>query len=404
MIAFVRRYRVSVSLAVVALTAALAILFSLANWKSQPRADKPLTELRDGVFFITPDNYMETVGRLTKQNAVFIPAPQTETTLVSARTEVHGFVGAEQCRDCHASYVDSAAQTAHFRTCQQAEVASIPGSFETGSNILPTGNPEMFFRMSQSDIKYYQSLIVQRRGENYVHSESIDLVTGSAKYGQTFLYWQNQCLYELPVSHFTELGEWVNSPGYIDGVANFARPISSRCLECHCTWFEQSGTPFNRFISEGAILGVTCEKCHGPGRQHVEHHRSKPAATNAEHIINPGSLSIDRSIDLCSLCHSGAGETIGESFRFRPGGVEPLFSGKQRYAVYHMPQPASAGARKRQTLCCAMSEMSRCHGLRNRCQSGNCGGRAMYRLPHATPGGFKNAHAETARDFSPDAA
>lgn len=317
--ALVRRNRVLASLAAVALTAVLALLFSLTSWKSAPRADKPLKSLRDGVFFITPDNYMETAGRLTKQNAVFLPAPQPDLTLVSARTEVHDFVGAEQCRDCHASYVDSAARTAHFRTCQEADVASIPGSFETGRNILPTGNPGMFFKMSHTDNKFYQSLIVQRGGENYVHSESIDLVTGSAKYGQTFLYWQNQCLYELPVSHFTDLGEWVNSPGYIDGVANFARPISTRCLECHCTWFEQSGTPFNRFISEGAILGVTCEKCHGPGRQHVEHHRRNPAATNPEHIINPGSLSRDQSLDLCSLCHSGAGEPIGESFRFRPG-------------------------------------------------------------------------------------
>lgn len=175
--ALVRRNRVLASLAAVALTAVLALLFSLTSWKSAPRADKPLKSLRDGVFFITPDNYMETVGRLTKQNAVFLPAPQPDLTLVSARTEVHDFVGAEQCRDCHASYVDSAARTAHFRTCQEADDASIPGSFKTGRNILPTGNPGMFFKMSHTDNKFYQSLIVQRGGENYVHSESIDLVT-----------------------------------------------------------------------------------------------------------------------------------------------------------------------------------------------------------------------------------
>lgn len=316
---YVRRHFLLVTTAVLILTVSLLSLLILAPGISPAKADKPLEALRDGVFYISPDNYMDTVRHFTRQSSVFLPAPQPDVALVSTRIDAHDFVGAGQCRDCHASYVDSASQTAHFRTCQLPDSSSVPDSFDPGQDILLTGNGGMHFKMSRSADGFYQSLNVQRRGENYVHTRSIDLVTGSAKYGQTFLYWQNQCLYELPVSHFTDLSEWVNSPGYIDGVANFARPIATRCLECHCTWFEQSGTPFNRFISEGVILGVTCEKCHGPGREHVEFHRRNPSATNPEHIVNPGSLSRDRSIDLCSLCHSGAGEPIGESFRFRPG-------------------------------------------------------------------------------------
>ncbi|MEJ7595274.1 MAG: multiheme c-type cytochrome, partial [Planctomycetaceae bacterium] len=301
------------------LISVVVVVIVLLRRDSRVPEDKPLTELRDGVFLIPPDDYIETVKQLIKPNAVFLPAPQEQAEFTSHKSAAEMYLGPESCRECHASYVDSASQTAHYKTCRLADQLSTPDAFEAGHNVLLTSSPDMYFEMSKKKGRFFQSLFIRRPGERYVHTRPIDLVTGSAKYGQTFLYWENQCLYELPVSHFSDLGDWVNSPGYVNGVANFARPISSRCVECHTTWFEQSGTPFNRFTAERAVLGVTCEKCHGPGRQHAEYHRTNPAATNPEHIINPGSLSRDRSLDLCSLCHSGAGEPIGESFRFRPG-------------------------------------------------------------------------------------
>ncbi len=318
--AILLRHRVGFGLFFVTIVASLLFYFFMPGDESfAGRKATPLSSLKDGVFFISPDTYAETVRHLIKKNAVFLPAPQTEVAWQKSEEAPHGYVGPESCRECHASYVESASMTAHYQTCRIADAASTPGSFEAGKNMLPTGSPDMFFEMTRDGDRFYQSLIVQRRGESFIHTVPIDLVTGSAKYGQTFLYWQQQCLYELPVSHFTDLGEWVNSPGYLDGVANFARPISSRCMECHSTWIEQSGIPFNRFNPEGAILGVTCEKCHGPGREHVEYHRSAPGDQIARHIINPGDLSPDRSIDLCSLCHSGAGESLKGEFTYRPG-------------------------------------------------------------------------------------
>ncbi len=282
-------------------------------------ARKPLTELADGVFFISPETYLDTVRHLTKQGVVFVPAPQQDAPASEGSHAASEYLGPESCRECHAAYVDSASATAHYRTCQIANAKSLPDAFAEGKNNLPTASPQMFFEMSQSGESFYQSVVVQRRGQHFEHKERIDIVTGSAKYGQTFLYWKNQCLYELPVSHFTDLNEWINSPGYLDGVANFARPISARCLECHTTWIEQKGSPFNRFLEKPSVLGITCEKCHGPGREHVEHHRGQPDDKVARHIVNPGNLPREYSMDVCSLCHSGAGEPLQDSFTFRPG-------------------------------------------------------------------------------------
>jgi len=280
---------------------------------------KPLTRLRDGVFYISPDDYVATVKQLIKPNAVFLPAPQKQIQFPQHTISSEAYLGPEKCRECHAAYVDSAEETAHYKTFRLTDASSTPDSFGPGQNVLLTSNPDMHFEMSKKDRGFYQSLFVRRPGESYVHTCRIDFVSGSAKYGQTFLYWEDQCLYELPVSHFSEIDKWVNSPGYVNGVANFARPISPRCVECHTTRFEQFGKPFNRYNSERAVLGVTCEKCHGPGREHVEYHQNHPTAEQARHIVNPASFAQDRALDLCSLCHSGVGESIQEPFSYRPG-------------------------------------------------------------------------------------
>jgi hypothetical protein len=319
MFTYIRRHSAVFTVCCVLAIGAVCAVVTLNQTNVGEGIRRPLKELKDGVFYISPDDYAGTVGHLTRKKVVFLPAPQQTLSLSKPAVTAADYLGPESCRECHAAYVDTSAETAHYRTCRLPSETSLPDDFGEGRNILRTATPDMLFEMSRSGDKYYQSVVVQRRGVEFEHKEEISLVTGSAKYGQTFLYWKDQCLYELPVSHFTELGEWVNSPGYVDGVANFARPIFARCLECHSTWIEQSGVPLNRFREQPSILGITCEKCHGPGREHVEYHRRVPDDRTARHVVNPGNLSRERSIDMCSLCHSGAGEPLQDPFSFRPG-------------------------------------------------------------------------------------
>src|SRR5213078_4429349 len=100
-------------------------------------------------------------------------------------------------------------------------------------------------------------------------SERFDIVLGSGRKGQTYLCWRaGDQLFELPVSYWTELRRWINSPGYEDGQLNFSRPVSPRCLECHASAFESLPAPgiINRYNKTNYILGIACEKCHGPGQ------------------------------------------------------------------------------------------------------------------------------------------
>lgn len=229
-----------------------------------------------------------------------------------------GFVGPESCKECHAEYYEGFVQTAHYQTSAMASVDSIRGAFDEQENILQTKVDGFRYQMSKEDEALYQKVLIDRNDETYQHKRRIDLVTGSGKMGQTYLYWDEGSLYQLPVSWITQAG-WVNSPNYRDGLADFARPIKEDCLTCHATRVEYAHKQINVADRKTMILGVTCERCHGPAESHVNFHRENPESKDAKFITHPGNLPRERVNDICSQCHSGTSTNLQSQFNFRPG-------------------------------------------------------------------------------------
>jgi len=188
---------------------------------------------------------------------------------------------------------------------------------------MSTLNPELTFRMESRGGHFYESAIRQKQAHTTKRTEQIDLVIGSATKGQTYLYWKQNGLLELPVSYWTELHRWVNSPGYVDGSADFDRPVTPRCLECHATYFQQSSSlpPGNHYNKDSLVLGISCERCHGPGLEHIQSHTANSADSTSKKPLSPLGLSRDRQVDICAQCHGGAGEPVAPAFSFRPGEV-----------------------------------------------------------------------------------
>lgn len=240
------------------------------------------------------------------------------------RNQRSGYVGDEACEPCHADKVQSFHQTAHYLTSRLPTANSILGSFAAVDNILKTANPQLSFQMDQKsdgkDAGFFQTEVLGTAPYVTTRAERFAFVVGSGGKGQTYLYWKDGMLFELPVSYWRVLG-WVNSPGYRDGFADFGRPIIPRCLECHATYFRSLAPPPNRYRPTGFELGIQCEKCHGPGRNHVERESSKTGPAEGT-ILNPARFSRERQIDLCSWCHAGVGESSQPAFSYIPG--EPL--------------------------------------------------------------------------------
>jgi cytochrome c554/c'-like protein len=260
-------------------------------------------------------------------------------------------VGDSTCLSCHAPNA-TFEQTAHRLTSRLPRRETLLGSFRRGDNILRTSNPSLYFRMDSTASGFYESAVFGRAPDTSVRTERIAYVTGLRK-GQSYLYWHGDQLYQLPISWWSGVG-WANSPAYPDGRPNFERPIPPRCLECHATAFEPLPDPslVNRYRPTGVILGISCETCHGAGREHVRRERSLLSAVLSPAIVNPARLARERQLDGCALCHSGTAPLQTAAFTYVPG--QPL---EKRFSLSAPPETGQLDVHGNQV---GLLERSRC--------------------------------------------
>ena len=247
--------------------------------------------------------------------SLLLAEPQNGVSTISPSRQ--NYAGDEACRPCHSEKALSYNKTAHHLTSQRPTQESILGSFADGKNILKTSNPNLYFQMGAKPDGFYQRAVSTTPPSSASRSERVEVVVGSGRRGQTYLYWKGDQLFQLPVSYWTALATWINSPGYRDGEANFEKRVIPNCLGCHLSYAAAIGSPIssNQYTPESLVLGISCERCHGPGRQHVEAATAKKLAA----IINPAKLTRDRQIDVCAQCHGGLRTPMKDPFSYVPG-------------------------------------------------------------------------------------
>ena len=220
--------------------------------------------------------------------------------------------------------------------------------------------------------------------ETNVMEERIDFVIGSGNHSRSYLHRApDGQLIELPVSWYSEgSGYWAMSPGYDwKGQTDFRRAITGECMFCH-NGYPQSDAGMERSIfPEKLPQGIDCQRCHGPGRAHVEAAMSGHAAPELVRstIVNPGRLSRERQLEVCMECHlkTSFHEPNEERafdraiFSYRPG--QPLEDFKLYFAPVGHENPSGiesdnfeidhAAYRLRMSACFRNSQMTclTCH-------------------------------------------
>ncbi|HIA20753.1 MAG TPA: hypothetical protein EYN70_15290 [Planctomycetaceae bacterium] len=100
---------------------------------------------------------------------------------------------------------------------------------------------------------------------------------------------------------------------------------NDNCVACHA--LNGRDRKKGELFTEVAEFGISCEACHGPGYQHVQHYRnplrrylSYRDQEKAAQIINPAKCSARISSQICGSCHSAwdAGPS-NQRQRYRPG-------------------------------------------------------------------------------------
>ncbi|MBC7851510.1 MAG: hypothetical protein H7Y31_17330 [Chitinophagaceae bacterium] len=246
------------------------------------------------------------------------PEKKEAVTIPESTINRQDFAGSASCASCHKDIYQSHLTTAHALTSRLASAESIAGSFEAGQN-MHSYNSNVLVAMEKRDSGFFQVEYVngvQKRSKRF------DISIGSGTMGQSFLTWDEQGrLFQLPITFFSAANQWSNSPGFANK-PTFNRVITSRCLECHTTFAQTLSLPKKepeQFNRNNMILGVECEKCHGPAASHVAFQTSNPTDTTGKNIVNPATLSRQQNLDLCALCHGGRLQKTKPSFEFVVG-------------------------------------------------------------------------------------
>ncbi len=144
-----------------------------------------------------------------------------------------------------------------------------------------------------------------------VLEKEVHYVFGSGNHARSYLHrTPGGKLLELPLTWYAENGGyWAMSPAYDrPDHPGFSREISYRCLFCHNGYPEiEPGADDWDFATEFPSRlpeGIDCQRCHGPGRDHVQAaQRGAPRERVRASIVNPSRLGAERQMEVCLQCH-----------------------------------------------------------------------------------------------------
>jgi hypothetical protein len=231
------------------------------------------------------------------------------------------YAGSLTCARCHSEVYHSHLHTAHYLASSAASSKTVHGSFSAGSNTFEFDHARKIV-MQKKDSGMFQTYFVNGKVKE---SHRFDIVFGGVK-GESYLYWKGDGLNQLPISYYAKQDEWLISPRYAPEVVDFTRVITSRCLECHASYIgDQPDAPqgldgVELFNKSSLVYSVDCERCHGPGAQHVDFQTHNPQIKTARFISTYASLPRARKIEVCAVCHSGnKSEMLRSTFFFKPG-------------------------------------------------------------------------------------
>lgn len=246
------------------------------------------------------------------------------TALQSPAPPPQGFVGSAVCAECHENVAAEYAKNAMARSLETVKPSAsddnVIAEFSTVNGVS--------YSVEESDGRvWHHERRVSKDGEElYDQRIAMDISIGSGTRGHSYLFNAAGRLYQSPVTWYTDGDRWDLSPGYRPGGHHrFDRQVTHACLSCHAGRVNIHETDYNCFAeSPIAEASISCERCHGPGKDHVAFRLSLDRSPDeADPILNPASLDSARKDAVCNQCHLAGKRRVlryGRSeFDFRPG-------------------------------------------------------------------------------------
>lgn len=276
------------------------------------------------------------------------------------------YVGSAQCRPCHQDIYDAYMQSEMGRSLYSMNGA--PRIERFPSNVVT--DERLDFRYTSllidSTVAQRETRLASDGTHLHERTEKAEFALGSGNNLRMYYRVEGGMLYQLPLTWYVHKNAFDLSPGYRDfGNVRFSRFTSAKCLSCHNAYLTPDTTAVDRY-QQPFELGVSCERCHGPGALHIRQANGESIPglkKDAKTIIDPKTLPHEQQLDVCRQCHLQGKAWVltkhnGSYFDFRPG--ERLSSHRSVYFKAQTKQDVVEVGDSPQRL-----TMSRCYNESN---------------------------------------
>ncbi|MBM3999856.1 MAG: hypothetical protein FJ297_10015 [Planctomycetes bacterium] len=232
------------------------------------------------------------------------------------------YLGSQACRDCHPRQYDTYTTTHGMgRSMCRIENATPIENF-ADTRFETADGRDYFMEQVDGKVVHHERVRDERGGVLYDDSARVMFAIGSGVRGRGYVINREGRLYQSPISWYTQSQSWGLSPGYKPWThSRFQYQLLEGWLYCHAGRMESWGANTGQFVDPPFLeLFVGCERCHGPGGEHVAR-RLKGIPDDP--MVKIGDLAPERRGAVCWQCHLKAKVTLPllgrDLYDFRPG-------------------------------------------------------------------------------------
>ena len=234
------------------------------------------------------------------------------------------YVGMQACRQCHEAIYQTFIRTGMGLSFDTASQKKTSARFEHAP--LYDRFSDFYYKpFWNGDSLYLKEYRLDGGDTVYSRIEKVSYIIGSGQHTNSHMMNVNGYVTQVPVTFYTQKGHWDLPPGFGNGFnSRFSRKIELECMSCHNAFPEIVPGSENKYLR--IPDGIDCERCHGPGGEHVRQRQGGEIVDVSKEIdysiVHPGKLPIDLQLDVCQRCHIQGNAVLkeGKSFYdFRPG-------------------------------------------------------------------------------------
>lgn len=234
-----------------------------------------------------------------------------------------GYVGTAACSKCHVEISRHWEHSLHGEMMRPARTTTVEGDFTQGKIVLHAST----YLLRQQSGNYF---ITESDLTGTPQEHKVEYTLGRHRVQHYLTTLADGRIIVLPPTWDNVGRKWIHDVDLGNPEEDPAVEIQTwnkTCYSCHVSGEKKNfNTEQLRYATTWQDFGVSCERCHGPGKEHVAAARAK--LTNSDRvaaadksaidksIVNPAKLDPTRSTMVCAQCHSFRDIYVDD---FKPG-------------------------------------------------------------------------------------